>query len=371
MLGHALQHVLDARRTRATARRIAAAGAPRSRAAARRGQQVQREVLAGQPDVGAMEEHVLARRRRPEAGVRRAKNAPPRRAGCRSGCTRARPARAAAAPPGRRAFTTAQSSSVWLPKIRALAAAYSSKLAWRSRWSAERFRNTATFGWKVSVPSSWKLDTSSTKVVSSVAPSTRPVTASPDVAAHAHVAAGLAQHRAQRGGGGGLALGARHRRHRARDVSGRPAPARPCTGTPAARAAASSGRSRGTPGDTTTSAAPVKVSGFVVAPAPGGPRRRSAAQGLFRGAPPPASGRWPRPRPPPREEPRRRDPRPRQTHDDDVSSPPAPRRSHSCCSGPQLSSSAGSPRLVSHVLVSVGPSLSSQLHRGQGSTARR
>ena len=75
---------------------------------------------------------------------------------------RACASRAMASDAGSSALSTAQSAADWFSKIRALAAAYSSTVAWRSRWSGEKFSNTAIQGWKVSIPSSWKLLASTT-----------------------------------------------------------------------------------------------------------------------------------------------------------------------------------------------------------------
>src|SRR5262249_37252808 len=71
-----------------------------------------------------------------------------------------RPARLAAASSS--ALSTAQSAGVWFRKIRALASRYAAKLPCRSRWSGVTLSTAATRGWKTSVVSSWKLDTSHT-----------------------------------------------------------------------------------------------------------------------------------------------------------------------------------------------------------------
>src|SRR5688572_3421839 len=56
--------------------------------------------------------------------------------------------------------------------MRALAAAYSSRSAWRSRWSSDRLSHSAIHGRNVVVVSSWKLLTSTTCTVSGVDAST-------------------------------------------------------------------------------------------------------------------------------------------------------------------------------------------------------
>jgi hypothetical protein len=108
------------------------------------------------------------------------------------------------------------------------------------------------------VPSSWKLDTSTTNVVACVEPSTRETRGAPmlpptraskpasrSIAPRAAVVVDLPF----------VPVIAATRPSRWRKASSSSA----ITGTPAWRAASSSGRSQGTPGDTTTIEAPVKV----------------------------------------------------------------------------------------------------------------
>ena len=94
-----------------------------------------------------------------------------------------------------------------------------------------------------------------------VAPSRRPVTACPMLPPTRTSRARLAQHRAERGGGRRLALGAGDRRHRSRGWSGSPSSSSAITGTPArARRRQLAAGPRARPGDTTTSVGAVNVS---------------------------------------------------------------------------------------------------------------
>ncbi len=131
-------------------------------------------------------------------------------------------------------------------------------MGWRSRWSGDRLSQTATSGRKLTVPSSWKLETSTANAVASVAPSTSPISGAPmlpptrasmpasrSIAPSAAVVVDLPL----------VPVIAATRPLRWRKASSISA----ITGTPAWRAASSSVSSQGTPGDTTTSDAPSKV----------------------------------------------------------------------------------------------------------------
>ena len=83
----------------------------------------------------------------------------PREAGRRGGTRRAGRARRPSANPR---GTTATSSGVWFSNIRSLASRYASKEPCRSRWSGSRLSRTAMRGRKLSMSSSWKLESSQT-----------------------------------------------------------------------------------------------------------------------------------------------------------------------------------------------------------------
>jgi hypothetical protein len=117
---------------------------------------------------------------------------------------------------------------------------------------------TATLGWNVSVPSSWKLEASRTKTVSPVEPSTRPETAwpmFPPTLTSRPASRSMAPRAAVVVDFPLVPVTATTSPARCRNPSSSSA----ITGTPARRAAWISGRSKGTPGDTTTSEAPVNV----------------------------------------------------------------------------------------------------------------
>ena len=114
----------------------------------RSGHHVDEQVAAEQPDRRQRHQRL---RGRPagDADDRAARRARCRRPAARSStasaAAHARRARCAS-DAGSSALSTAQSAADWFSKIRALAAAYSSTVAWRSRWSGEKFSSTAIQG---------------------------------------------------------------------------------------------------------------------------------------------------------------------------------------------------------------------------------
>ena len=151
-LGHRLERVLEAGESLDRARSSPPASTPASCAtAAAASTSASRWRPSSRIDVSGTSGSELPSRRADDRVARRARC---RRRAARSSRTaaavHARRARCAS-DAGSSALSTAQSAAVWFAKIRAFAAAYSSTVAWRSRWSGEKFRSTAIHGWNVSI----------------------------------------------------------------------------------------------------------------------------------------------------------------------------------------------------------------------------
>ena len=326
-LGHALEHVLDAaearprpgrwRRRGAPSSRAAAAAASRSPARCAPGSRTEARVKSvsvrpsrrsrASPSSKYATRPLSPRAADADAAIRAALNRHEprlRAAGQRKHARRRR----RSPPPSRR--------PVWFAKMRALASRVVLEAGVAVEVVGREVQEHRDLGWNVSVPSSWKLETSSRRPSPCVGALEQAVSGLADVAADPHVLARLAQHRAQGGGGGGLALGARDGRHRARDVPVGRAPARR---SPARRRAAPP-PAPAVPGHARETPRPARRPVKVRRRCPPSSRRTPCsleAQGLRLELPRrlPVGGHDARPAP--REEARRRDPRPRQTDDHD------------------------------------------------------
>src|SRR3990172_7850860 len=222
-----------------------------------------REQRELRPPPGAVRSAITSpERKAPSARMRLAEN----------GILRARIEPRRAVPSGSSALTTAVSDGSWLRKTAILASKYASFPAYRSRWSSLRFNSAATRGRNDPIDSSWKLETSTTpQSQGAPAAATNGVPRFPPTNTRGKARDAIPPTRVVTVDLPLVPVIAATFPRKRRN----PSSSSPHTGRPAAESADSGSFSRGTPGDTTTSAVPGTSSPVGI------PRRKAIAAGIF------------------------------------------------------------------------------------------